>query len=304
MKKNLVLVFVAVFTLFAGAGLSAQDIKFSLQDPHQLITINSVTVAAVSQIKIVYTARKAIPVMTMLIKCFYSDGSPRTYDNEERNVKSGSSRSPTVIAHSPSKVTRVEITLKEFAKKDIEILEQTEGYLDTMSKLLEAVPSDKMKEFTQRLDRVTGALGFVNKGMDMYKVLRDLSEVISWGNAYKDARTDEDKIRAGNRGNMKILETIPKLAAFAGGPLYGQIIPVVCKTVSNTYKTLDRHAQNIDLTWWYGDDKFYAVYYGNEDRFRNLVLQMKSNGAEIQQVTLVLREFLAIEQLAGQRLFN
>jgi len=303
MKKALVLF--CVFAFVANMGLFADDIKWKLMNRSDLINITSVSTAVVNQIKIEYTAKKAIPVMTLYIKCFYSDGtSPKTYDNEERSVKNGGSRSPTVFAHSPSKISRVEISIKEFSKKDVELLEKTEGYLNTMSQLMQAVPSDKVKEFAGHLDRISGVLGVVNKGMDVYKTIKDLSEVIAWGNLYKDAKTDEEKIRAGNRGNKKILEMIPKLAAFAGGPLYGMIIPVVCKMVSNTYNTIARRAQNIDLTWWYQDDAFYDVYYGNEDRFGNLVLDMKSNGASIKQVTTVLKELIAIEQMTGQKLFQ
>ena len=303
MKKNLVLVLAAVFTLFAGAGLSAQSINYDQKDHRDSITVNGVTTAMASQIKIEYTAKRAFPVMTILIKCIYKDGSSRNYDNEERNVKNGSTYKPTVIAHSPSNITKVELSFKEFAKKDIEILETTEGYLNTMNNLLQYVPSNRVAEFTRHLDRVSGILGNVNKGMDVYKVVKDMSEVVSWGNLYKDAKTDEEKIRAGNGGNRKLLEMIPRLASFAGGPLYGQIIPVVCKMVSNTYNTLDRRAQNIDLTWWYEDDAFYQAYYGNEKKFNNLVIEMKSKGASIQQVTQVLNELLAIEQMTGQQLF-
>jgi hypothetical protein len=303
MKKNLVLVLAAVFTLFAIAGLSAGPINFDQKDHRDSITVTAVSTAMASQVKIEYTAKKAFPVMTILIKCIYKDGSTREYDNEERNVKSGGTRSPLVIARSPSDITKVELRFKEFAKRDIEILEKTEGYLDTMSKLLQAVPSNRVQEFAGHIDKASSIMGAVNKGMDVYKVARDMSEVVAWGRAYKDAKTDEEKIRAGNSGNRKFLETIPKLAAFAGGPLYGQIIPVVCKMVSNTYNALDRRAQNIDLTWWYEDQAFYDAYYLNESRFANLVLEMKSKGASVNQVTEVLNEFLAIEKMTGQQLF-
>jgi len=282
-------------------GLFAQNIKWSLNDPYQLITINSVSTAVASQIKIEYTAKKAIPVMTILIKCFYSDGSsPRTYDNEERNVKSGSSRSPTVFAHATSNISRVEITLKQLAKKDIEILETTESYLNTISKLLEGVPSDKVQKLVGHMNTVSGILGTVNKGMSIFSTVKDLSEVVAWGNLYKDAKTDEDKIRAGNRANKKMLDLIPKLASFAGGSLYGQIIPVVCKAVGNAYNILDRRAQQADMIWWLEDNDFYMAY---EDRFNKLVIEMKSNGATVKQVTRVLQELKAMEQLTGKQVF-
>jgi len=299
MKKNLFMF--GVLALIVNMGLSAENIKWSLNDPYQLITINNVSTATASQIKIEYTAKKAIPVMTILIKCFYSDGSsPRTYDNEEHNVKSGSSRSPTVLAHSPSKISKVEITLKQFAKKDIEVLEKTEEYLDIMSKLLQTVPSNKVQELVKHMETVSGILGTVNKGMSIYSTVKDMTEVISWGNAYKDAKTDEDKIRAGNGANKKMLELIPKLASYASGPLYGQIIPVVCKAVSNAYNILDRRAQNIDMINWLSDDAFYQAY---EDRFNKLAIEMKSNGATMQQVTRVLQELKAMEQMTGQKIF-
>jgi hypothetical protein len=301
MKKALVLF--GLLALVVNMGLFADDIKWSLNDPYQLITITSVSTAVANQIKIEYTAKKAIPVMTILIKCFYKDGSNRTYDNEERGVKSGGSRSPTVFAHSPSSITRVEITLKQLAKKDIEVLEKTEEYLDIMSKLLQGVPSNKVQELVRHMETVSGILNTVNKGISIYSTVKDMAEVVSWGNAYKDARTDEDKIRAGNGANKKMLELIPKLASYAGGPLYGQIIPVVCKAVSNAYNFLDRRAQNIDLTWWYLDDAFHHAYYGNETRFGNLVIEMKSNGANVQQVTKVLEELQAMEQMTGKQVF-
>jgi hypothetical protein len=303
MKKNFVLVLTAVFTLFSAAGLFAGPIKFDQKDHRDSINVTAVSTAMASQVKIEYTAKKDFPVMTILIKCIYKDGSSRVYDNEERNVRSGNSRQPLVVARSPSDITKVELSFKEYAKKDIEILEKTEEYLDTISKLFQAVPSNRVQEFAGHIDKASNILGTVNKGMDVYKVTKDMSEIISWGRVYKDAKTDEEKIRAGNSGNRKFLETIPKLAAFAGGPLYGQIIPVVCKMVSSTYNILDRRAQGIDLTWWYEDDKFYQAYYGNEKRFGNLVLELKSRGATVNQVTEVLNEFLAIEQMTGQQLF-
>ena len=300
MKKNLFMF--GVLALIVNMGLSAENIKWSLNDPYQLITINNVSTATASQIKIEYTAKKAIPVMTILIKCFYSDGSsPRTYDNEEHNVKSGSSRSPTVLAHSPSKISKVEITLKQFAKKDIEVLEKTEEYLDIMSKLLQTVPSNKVQELVKHMETVSGILGTVNKGMSIYSTVKDMTEVISWGNAYKDAKTDEDKIRAGNGANKKMLELIPKLASYASGPLYGQIIPVVCKAVSNAYNILDRRAQQADLIWWLEDNAFYQAY--DEAKFNKLVIELKSNQANVQQVTRVLKELIAMEQMTGKQVF-
>jgi len=286
--------------LVVNMGLFAQNISFSL-NRSDLINISSVSTAVASQIKIEYTAKKDIPVMTILIKCFYKDGTNRTYDNEERNVKSGSSRSPTVFAHSTSNISRVAITLKEYGKKDVETLETVEGYLDTISKLLEGVPSDQVQTLVRRMETVSGIMGNINKGLSIYNTVKDLSEVVAWGNVYKGAKTDEEKIRAGNRANKKMLDLIPKLASFAGGSLYGQIIPVVCKAVGNAYNILDRRPQQADLIHWLDDRDFYFAY--DEKKFNKLVIELKSNGANVRQVTRILQELIEMEKMSGKQVF-
>jgi hypothetical protein len=282
----------------------ANSIPFVQMNGQDLVTVLSVTAIKLKQIQVEYkvVAKETIKKMTIFIKCFYWAYDPKEFDNVEHNAKSGETYKPTVFAISKlvdiaQTVRSVEITIvKGTGKKAID-LEKAEDYLDKICFLFENVDNDTVQKLLKHLETIKGVLEKVNKGMDIYSSFKNMYDVFLLGDDYKKAETSEEKRKLAKTGNLKMLETVERFSSFVSGPLYGMIIPVVCQMVASVYNNIEYSAQKTDLTWWYQYEPFYDEYYGNEERFENLVLEMKSNGAEVEQVTEALKEIRELEEM-------
>jgi len=270
-----------------------ESIQFEQLNRKDTIEIKSVK-TWLGQIQIEYKALKRIKEMTIFIKCFYKHGTSFEYEIKARNAKKDHTYKPFVTGLLPvttgfmpvanlasANISIIDVgfgKLKDWKKVDLDNLEDVEDYLNILIELLGEVDNDEVQVLKGHLEKISEKLGIVNKTWNVCETISDMAKVVDWGDKYKNAKTDVEKMGVAREGRKKMLEIISNLSGFAGGDLYGKIIPVVCDMVHSVCNIIENHGLQIEkvseITANVTDPNHQAFHNVYEHRFDNLVFDI------------------------------
>jgi hypothetical protein len=132
-------------------------------------------------------------------------------------------------------------------------------------------------------------VGKYGTATDMYKMLKGSVEVLKWSATWKDANTDAAKISANKAASKSMLKVLDSFVSIAGGPIYGQVVPVLLKAVENTVDLIAlAQARDIVFNEYASGGQVYRAgnfctgwtwqHIIDEPAYRNIAVQIIASG--------------------------